>query len=79
LLEELLLTVSEPVAAPAVVGSKLTVRVALWFGCRVTGKLTPEALKPVPDTATPLMVSAAVPVEVSVSDFVVGVLRLTLP
>lgn len=41
--------------------------------------MTPEAVKPVPDTATPLMVTAAVPAEVKVSDCLVGVLRFTLP
>lgn len=78
-MEELLLTVADPLTAPAVVGSKLTVSVALWLGCRVTGKLSPEMVKPAPETATPLMVTAAVPDAVSDRVCVVGVLRLTLP
>lgn len=75
----MLLTVADPLTAPVVVGSKLTVRVAVWLGCNVTGKLTPETVKPAPETATPLMVKAAVPDAVSDKGCVVGVLRLTLP
>lgn len=45
----------------------------------VTGKLAPVTANPAPATATELMVSAATPEEVSVTDWVVDALRLTLP
>jgi hypothetical protein len=45
----------------------------------VTGKVTPEIEKPLPETVAELMVTAEPPVEVKVSDCVVGVLRFTLP
>lgn len=68
LVEELLVIVSEPLAAPAVVGSKVTVNVTFCPGVRVTGKLAPETLNPAPVTAAALMVTEAVPEEVSVTD-----------
>lgn len=41
-LEELLVKVSEPVSAPAAVGSNCTVSVAVEFGLRVSGKVAPR-------------------------------------
>jgi hypothetical protein len=41
-LEELLVKVSWPAAAPAVVGSNCTVSVAVWLPVRVIGNVTPE-------------------------------------
>jgi hypothetical protein len=79
LLEELLLRVSDPLAAPAVVGLKVTVRVTLWPGLRVTGKLAPDTVNPAPVTAPELIVRSPVPEEVIFTDCVVGVLRFTLP
>lgn len=75
----LLLMVTVPLAAPAVVGSKLTLSVAVWLGFSVIGKLMPESPKPVPATAAPLMVSAAVPDEVSVTVFVIAVFSRSVP
>jgi len=46
---------------------------------RVTGKVTPETLKPVPVTVAALTVRAAVPEEVRVTVCAVGVLTATLP
>ena len=78
-LEELLVSVSCPVAEPAAVGSNCNVRVAVWFGFRVTGNVAPETVKPLPATDDPLIVTAAVPVEVNVKACVVGVFTATLP
>ena len=41
--------------------------------------MTPETVKPLPVTAAALTVTAAVPVEVRITDCVVGVLRFTFP
>jgi hypothetical protein len=75
----LLLIVIEPVNEPAVAGSKLMVSVATWPGLSVTGNPTPASPNPVPATDAPLIVSAAVPEEVSVTVFVVAVFRAMLP
>lgn len=75
----LLLIVTDPVNAPAVDGSKLMVSVAAWPEFRVTGKLIPESLNPVPATDAPLTVSAAVPEEVSVTVFVMVVFSAAVP
>lgn len=57
-----------PVSPPATVGSKVTCSVADCPGFSVTGRARPAMVKPEPLRLAPLMVSAAVPVEVSVSD-----------
>jgi hypothetical protein len=75
----LLLIAIDPAKEPAVAGSKLIVSVAVWPGFSVTGNPTPESPNPVPVTDTPLIVSAAVPDEVSVTVLVVAVFRATLP
>jgi len=62
-LDELLVRISCPVAAPAVVGSNCTVSVAVSFGFKVSGKVAPETVKPVPATLAALTVTAEVPVE----------------
>jgi len=49
------------------------------LGFRVRGKLAPETVKPVPATVAAVTVTAAVPDEVKVSDFVVAVFTFTLP
>jgi hypothetical protein len=77
--DELLVTVNCPVAAPAVVGSNATLNVAVWFGLNVSGKLAPETVNPVPLAVAALTVTDAVPVDVSVTDCVAGVLSVTLP
>lgn len=78
-LAALLVTAMLPVSVPATVGSNWILSVADWPGFSVTGGLIPEMLKPVPVTVTALMVSAAVPDEVSVTCCVAGEFRSTLP
>jgi hypothetical protein len=77
--DELLVSVSWPLAAPAAVGSNWTVSVAVVFGLIVRGKLPPETVKPDPVIAAALTVTAALPVEDSVSVCVVGVFTFVLP
>ena len=79
LVEELLVMVNCPVAAPAVEGSNCKVSVAAWLGFNVTGNEAPDIVKPVPDSAAALMVTGAVPVDVNVSNFVEAMLTATLP
>lgn len=55
-------------AAPAVVGSNCTANVATWPGVKVTGKVTPDIVNPVPVSVAALMVTDEVPVEVRVRD-----------
>ena len=62
-LAELLEMVNWPVAAPAAVGSNCTLRLAVWPGLNVRGKLGPDTTKPAPVAATALTVTGAVPVE----------------
>jgi hypothetical protein len=69
----------DPVNEPAVAGSNPIVSVAVWPGLSVTGKLIPESANPVPVTAAALMVSAAVPEDVSVTVLLVVVFSATVP
>ncbi len=78
-IEQLLVSVMDPVAAPATVGSKVASSVADWPACRVRGKETPDMENPVPARLAALMVKGAVPLEVRVTDCVAGALRFTLP
>jgi hypothetical protein len=66
LADELLLIVNVPVIAPATVGAACTWSVAVCFGLSVSGKIAPETVNPVPLIVAELIVTAAVPVEVSV-------------
>jgi hypothetical protein len=75
----LLLIVTDPLNAPAVVGSKLIVSVAVCPGFRVTGKVVPESPKPVPATVAPLIVTGAVPEDVRVTVFVAVVFSASAP
>jgi hypothetical protein len=80
LVEEVLVRVSAPVTAPVVVGSKLTVSVAVFPRLRVSGKLTPDMLKPAPVIVPAPMVSGAVPDEVRVTNSgVAAVFTVMLP
>ena len=76
---ELLLTVKVPAAAPVAVGSNCTLSITDWFGFNVTGKVAPESLKPVPCNAAELIMTGAVPDEVSVSERVAVEPTGTLP
>jgi carbonic anhydrase/acetyltransferase-like protein (isoleucine patch superfamily) len=79
LVDELLLTVSWPVAVPVVVGLNCTLSVVDCPGFRVIGAEPPLRLKPVPVTENELMVTGPVPVEDNVTVWVAVVLRATLP
>jgi hypothetical protein len=75
----LLVMVSAPVAAPAVVGSKVTTSVDDCPGFRVTGRLVPDQTKAVPLTAALLMTSGALPVEVTARVWLTGVFTSDVP
>src|SRR5580692_10201295 len=79
LVEEVLWMVNWPVTAPAVAGSNFTLSVTDWVGFRVTGKVAPDIVKPVPLNGAELMVTGAVPVEVNVTGSVDAVFTVTLP
>src|SRR5215469_13753535 len=51
-LEALEVTVTVPVAPPAAVGVKVTLKVALWPAASVAGAVMPLMVKPVPLIAT---------------------------
>ncbi len=78
-LDELLLSVTVPLTAPAAVGLNTISSVAVWPGFRVSGKLTPEIVYPAPLTEPALNVTAAVPDEVSVIDAVPVAPTATVP
>jgi hypothetical protein len=75
----LLLMVSLPVTAPAVVGSNWTFSVVVCEGLSVSGKLPPTVEKPAPVIVAELMVTGDVPVDDRVTVWVVGVFTATLP
>ena len=77
-LDELLLIVICPLAAPVTAGLNCTCNVIDCVGFNVTGKLPPTIVKPVPVIAAELTVTGAVPVELSVNDCVVDVFTVTL-
>ena len=77
--EELLLMVNVPFARPNVSGEALTSSVAVCFGLRVSGNFAPETAKPMPLIVAELTVTAAVPVEVSVTGSVVAPPTRILP
>jgi hypothetical protein len=60
---ELLAMATWPVAAPAAVGSNSRLSVTVCPGLRVTGKLAPLIVKPVPVSVAELTVTATLPVE----------------
>ena len=68
LTDELLTMASLPEAAPEVVGLNCTVSVTVCFGFKVTGKLAPETVNPVPLMAAVVTCTGAVPVEARVTD-----------
>ena len=69
LVDALFEIVSCPVKEFAVVGANLTVSTAACPGFSVTGRLPPETENPVPEIESELIVTAAVPLEVRVTDF----------
>ena len=62
-----LTTVNVPVDVPAVVGEKVILTVAVCPACRVAGRVTPLAVKPVPAAVICVTVTLPVPVFVSVA------------
>lgn len=70
LVDELLLMVRLPETSPVTRGLNCTMSVVACFGVKVTGKLTPETLKPAPVIDAELIVTGAVPLEVRVTDSV---------
>jgi hypothetical protein len=66
-------------AIPVDVGRNCTCNVIDCVGFSVTGKLPATMVKPVPVMVAELTVTGAVPVEVSVNDWVVAVFTVTLP
>src|SRR5580698_1189413 len=68
-----------PVTAPAAVGSNCTSSVIARVGFKVTGKVAPDIVKPVPLNDAELIVTGAVPVEVNITGSAEGVLTVTLP
>ena len=64
----LLAIVSLPEAAPDDVGSNCTLMVAVWPARKVSGEVAPETVKPAPLIEIALIVTAPVPVDVSVID-----------
>ena len=60
-------------------GSNCTLTVADCVGFRVTGKVAPDIVKPVPLRVAELMVTGAVPVEVNVTGSVDAVFTVTFP
>lgn len=56
-----------PFAAPPVCGKKATLKVALWPGAKVSGRLSPLTPKPEPETVAWVMVTLEPPELVSVS------------
>jgi hypothetical protein len=77
--DEVLLIVSCPVAAPLAVGANCTCKVTDCVGFRVTGKEPLTIVKPAPAIVAEFTVTGAVPVDVSVSDLVAVVLTVMLP
>jgi hypothetical protein len=77
--DESLLIVICPLAVPVEVGRNCTCSVIDCVGFSVTGRLPPIIAKPVPIIAAELTVTDAVPVEVSVNDWVVAVFTVTFP
>src|SRR5277367_6787290 len=78
-LDELLLIVICPLAAPVAVGRNCTCSVIDCVGLNVAGKLPPTTVKPVPVIAAEFTVTGEVPVDVSVKDCVVAVFTVTSP
>ena len=79
LVDESLWIVNCPEAAPVAVGSNCTFRVTDCPGFKVTGNVAPETVKPVPAKISELMVTGAVPLELSVTGCVDAVFSVTSP
>ncbi len=77
--DELVEIVSCPVALPTTVGLNVSVTFNDWPGFSVVGRLAEELENPVPVTPMELIVTEAVPVDVSVTVCVVELFTTMLP
>ena len=75
----LLVTVTLPFNAPAVLGSKMTLNVSVWLGVSVAGVPAPLSVYPAPLTLIREICTFELPVFVIVSVFVDDVPVFTLP
>ena len=71
--------VNVPLATPAALGAKMALNVVDWPALRVTGKLGPVKLNPVPEAAAVDTVTVAPPVLVTATETVLLVFTVTLP
>ena len=76
---EVLPMVKAPVTVPAVVGAKVTGTTRVWPTARVLGKVVAAIENPDPVTASDLIVTAAVPDEVRVTESDLDVPSVMLP
>jgi hypothetical protein len=76
---ELLLIVSWPVSAAAVVGENATVRVNVWPGDKVAGSVPDLIENPVPVIESEVTVTAELPVELRISERDLELPSVTLP
>jgi hypothetical protein len=79
LLEEVLVIVSAPDAAPTTVGLNCTFSVAVCPGVKVAGNEGPDSVKPVPVTTADLTVTGVVPVDDKLTICIAGVFNATSP
>jgi hypothetical protein len=77
--DELLLIVIWPLSVPGDAGSNCTCSVIDCCGFSVTGRTPPTIVNPAPVIVAELIVTGAVPVDVSVNVCIVAVLIVTLP
>ena len=76
--EELLVIVSCPVAAPGTVGSNCNASAICWPGFNVSGNVAPDTEKPAPVNVAALTVTGSAPVEANVKDWVAVVFSGTV-
>jgi hypothetical protein len=77
--DESLVTTKLPVAAPETVGVKVICKFRVWPGFSLRGKAIAAVENPEPLTDTPLRVTGAVPVDLSVMASVAALFTVTLP
>jgi hypothetical protein len=79
LVKELLVTVNCPVVEPTIAGINSTFNVAVCPGFKVTGKLRPEIVKPLPLSVTASIVTGVDPEEVKTIDCVAELFTARAP
>jgi hypothetical protein len=75
----LLVTDTPPLSVPATVGAKCTLNVALCPAVKLSGVVSPLAVKPLPETASCEMLTLALPVFVSVTGWLLLLPTCTPP